>query len=337
MTALKQFARLETVGLWRPEPEAQRREVTVSFGEATLMISDMAGRPLAHWSLPAVQRLNGGEEPALYAPDAEATETLEIDDETMVQAIETVRRAVAAQRPRPGRLRGVLLIGLAVLTLWGAVFWLPGALTRQTLSAVPQARRGEIGTTLLGLIQQQTGEAACRNPLGTEALAALRTRVLGPAAEPVVVLPAGLEAPAVLPGGIIALPRAMIERTQDPAVVAGALLAAAQARAAQDPLATMLRQAGFGTVLTLLTTGDVPPEVLQDWARGLQGAAPQPLPPVEALRAAFEEAEVPSQPWANWRDPSGALAERLAQEGSRGYAPVLSDGNWVSLQGICRG
>ena len=70
MTALERYERLESDGLWRPAPGAQRRDVTVSFGNATLVLTDRAGRPLAHWSMPALERLDGGEGPALYAPDA---------------------------------------------------------------------------------------------------------------------------------------------------------------------------------------------------------------------------------------------------------------------------
>ncbi len=35
-TALKQFTKLESTGLWREAPELQRREVIVNFGEASL-------------------------------------------------------------------------------------------------------------------------------------------------------------------------------------------------------------------------------------------------------------------------------------------------------------
>ena len=83
MTALEKYVRLESTGLWRPAPGAQRIEVTVSFGDATLVFYDAAGRPLSHWSLPAVVRLDTGGGPALYAPDSEASETLEIEDELM--------------------------------------------------------------------------------------------------------------------------------------------------------------------------------------------------------------------------------------------------------------
>ena len=101
MTALKEFARLETEGVWFSEPGAEPRPVTISFGEATLVLSDETGLPVTHWSLPALHRMNPSERPAIYAPDAEASETLEIEDDTMIGALEKVRRAVAAPRRVP--------------------------------------------------------------------------------------------------------------------------------------------------------------------------------------------------------------------------------------------
>ena len=59
--------RLEALGLWRASPKAQRLNVAVSIGDATLTLTDLSDTPLAHWSLPAVQRLNPGGTPALYA------------------------------------------------------------------------------------------------------------------------------------------------------------------------------------------------------------------------------------------------------------------------------
>ena len=54
MIALTEFDRLEASALWRPEGDSQRVEVIVSVGEATLTLSDITGRALTHWSLPAV-------------------------------------------------------------------------------------------------------------------------------------------------------------------------------------------------------------------------------------------------------------------------------------------
>ncbi|MEM6897041.1 MAG: hypothetical protein AAF576_06645 [Pseudomonadota bacterium] len=102
MTALKDYARLETTGLWRAQAEAQRREVGVSFGDATLVISDANGRPLTHWSLAAVTRQNPGAMPALFAPDSAEVETLELEDDDMIRAIEQVQKVIAKRGPSPG-------------------------------------------------------------------------------------------------------------------------------------------------------------------------------------------------------------------------------------------
>lgn len=65
MTALNQYERLEAFGVWRETPKAQLRDVVVSFGDATLILTDPRSNvPLTHWSLPAVTRLNPGAMPA---------------------------------------------------------------------------------------------------------------------------------------------------------------------------------------------------------------------------------------------------------------------------------
>lgn len=334
MTALKQYARLESTGLWRPGPEMQRREVALSFGEATLVISDMAGRPITHWSLAAIRLLNGDNMPALYSPDPEGTETLELSDETMIDAIAKVQQAVERSQPHPGRLRQITLwAGFAACLALG-IFWLPGALTRQTLSVVPPAKRAEFGATLLGHIQRETG-ASCRDPLGTSALGRLKTRVLGrDAPGQILVLPGEMAGPVYLPGGIILLSRDMVETPDDPASVAGHVLAAALSRSEADPLEPMLREAGLATTLRLLTTGMIPTEVFQAHAAQLLTTTPPLADPAE-LKAGFEIARVPPGPWL---DAIGAPAElALLAEADTAQSPeILNDGDWVSLQNICR-
>lgn len=339
MTALSQYARLETTGLWRTGPGDAGREVVVSFGNATLVLSDFAGLPLTHWSLPAVTRLNPGGAPALYAPDTDGSETLAIDDELMVSAIETVRAAVARGQPgaAPRQLRWALAWGLVALLLAAAVFWLPGALRREALTVVPTAKWTEIGATILGHLQRTLGPA-CREPLGAEALSRLHDRTLGEEGQ-AVVLPLGPGAPLALPGGITVLSREMVERAAEPAVVAGQFLAARMAPGAEDPLARLLDEAGLWATLRLLTTGNLDPAVLARHAQALLAAPEAPLD-ADRLGPAFAQAEVPLAPYALDRDPSGqAIADLLAADAyAEGEAPVLlSDSEWVALQGICEG
>ena len=106
MTALKKYQKLESPGLWRDTPQDQRRNVVVSFGAASLILSDpKTDLALSHWSLPALERRNPGALPALYAPGHDASETLELDDADMIAALETVQAALATRKARPGRLR----------------------------------------------------------------------------------------------------------------------------------------------------------------------------------------------------------------------------------------
>ncbi|MEY1556502.1 hypothetical protein AB3Y40_12795 [Yoonia sp. R2331] len=337
MTALKEYERLESGGLWRADATAQRRDVVVSFGNATLVISDGAGRPLTHWSLAAVTRQNPGKRPAVFAPDTDTDEALEVEDTLMVDAIEKVRKTVARARPRKGKLRGLgtvaLLGGLVAL----GVFWLPDAMRQQALGVVPMSKRVEIGVVLLNNLQGLTGPV-CRGAVGTDALARFETRVLGTTrARRVVVMPLGQEIALPLPGGITALDRSLIERLDDPAIAAGFVLAAEEARKAQDPLLPILERAGFTNTVRLLATGDLPTDVLDRYAVDLIGDQAPSLSETTLL-GAFETARIPSTPFGTYRQEKGQpVMELIVNDPVQGtdFKEVLSDGDWVSLQGIC--
>lgn len=337
MTALKEYARLESGGIWRETPEDTPRDVVVSFGDATLVVSDSSGTALTHWSLPAVTRLNPGTRPALFAPDADVPETLEIEDTLMVDAIEKVRKTIAKAQPRPTKLRHLSTILVLAGIVAAAVFWLPGALRDQTLSAVPQSKRTEIGATVLGHIQFLTGPS-CRGPQGRQALSQLHTRLLGRDADgQIIVAPTGFADAVALPGGIIVLDKAIPETTDDPAITAGYILSAHTARTATDPLYPILEAAGLQTTFTLFTTGDLPSDVLKDYAKALVAGDIPPRDPV-ALVASFDSAQVPSTPFGtHLAGTDRPLPMLIAQDplGGKDVAPVMRDGAWVALQGIC--
>ena len=336
MTALKQYDRLESEGIWRPAPDAQRRDVTVFFGDATVVIADGAGRPLAHWSLPAIVRANPGVTPALFQPAEDATETLEIADPLMIDAIETVLRSVARRRPAPGRLRHLVTGGIMAALLAASVFWLPGALREQTLRVVPQSKRAEIGASILGHLQSLTGPA-CRGAQGRQALSQLQARLMGAgAAGQIVVLPLQTDNALALPGDITVLDQSVLRLSDDPAVPAGFVLTADAARQKTDPLAPLLRFAGLRGTLELLTTGEMPSATLRDYAASMLAAPPDP--DTADLVARFRAAEVPTAPYAQAlvtlgrSNPDLALADPMQ---GNPVPVILPDGAWVSLQGIC--
>ena len=340
MTALKKYQRLECPGLWRETPQAQRREVVVGFREATLLLADpRTDVALTQWSLPAVQRLNPGQMPALFAPAPDSSETLEIEEPEMVAALETVRGVVERATPRPGRLRGLVVAGGTALVVLVGLFWLPGALASHTAAALPQATRAEIGAAALADLARLTG-APCAAPLGLTAAAALSQRLFGPEGPRIVILRDGLTAPASLPGGLILLPRAAVEQADGPDRAAGMALVQAVQDESRDPLVPVLRHAGTVATFRLLTSGRLDPAALHGYGEVLLGDQRPGDVPVDAevLLPRFEAAGVPSSAYAYGVDPTGETTLALIEaDPFKGATPdeLIPDGDWISLQAIC--
>lgn len=339
MTALKEFDRLEATGLWRPTPQDQRREVIVSLGDATLTMSNTNGTALAHWSLGAVQRANPGTLPAIYHPDGDAGETLELpeDEGAMIDGIDRLLRAIDRKRPRPGKLRLILGSAVALTIAAGAVFWLPEALENYTVTVVPSVKRQEIGEALLADIARVAG-APCSAPEAARPLDRLTRRVL-PEGGRIAIVPNIALASTHLPGGIVLLDRSVIEDHEDPDVAAGYILSEATLASQNDPLAQVIDHAGLLASLRLLTTGTLPEPALDAYAEHLM-AQPETRPDDITLLAAFARAEIRSTPYAYARDPEGKDTRALIDGDPRAGQPsreVLSDADWLRLQSICGG
>ena len=340
MTALKEYDRLEAAGLWRAAPDAQRRDVIVSLGDATLTISDLRGTALTHWSLAAIRR-DGTGSPVLFHPDGDRGETLELasDETVMIEGIDRLMRSIERRRPRPGYLRllGGLALGAALSA--AAALWLPDALRSYAVRIVPEVKREEIGAALLTRMTRITGQP-CLAGSARAPLQRLAERVLGPEGRNAVfVLRDGVRESAHLPGGIVLLDREVVEGHEDVDVPAGYILAERERAGMRDPLATLLDQAGLMASLRLLTTGALPPETLDAHAEALLLRAPVEVDP-ERLLDAFDEAGLRSAPYARAVDVTAerttALIESDPHAGRNGR-DVLSDADWVRLQGICGG
>lgn len=337
MTALSEYQRLEATAIWRPDPEAQRRDVYVSLGDATLIIHDGKDVALSHWSLPAVIRRNPGGFPPRYAPGDDSPEEIEIADTTMIEAIERVRKSVERSRPRPGRLRTGIVVVAAVAVAAVAVFWIPAALMRQTATIVPDATRAAISSAMMAELRPLTGPA-CATPQGLRALTDLTRRLLPDAGVTLVVVPDAIAAARHLPDGTILLGRDLVEDYDTPDVVAGHILAEAERTARTDPLEAMLKASGIGTALRLLTSGTLPPEAVK--AAALRLAAmddPRPLD-AEVLVPRFAGAGVPLAPYAYALDGTGESTLPLIEADpvpASDARPILDDDAWVALQNIC--
>ncbi|AML50225.1 hypothetical protein [Falsihalocynthiibacter arcticus] len=336
MTALSEYDRLETTGLWRETPEDHKREVIVSFGNATLVLKDKAERALTHWSLPAISRRNPGEYPAIYSPDVEGGETLELDETFAIEAIERVLKVIDRRRPQPGRLRLVLTTSILAAFTGLMVFWLPNAMVEYATSITPQAQRTKIGDDLFQQIRRVSGHP-CTQPQASNALSKMAQH-LGAERNKLVVVRTGVETSVNLPGGYIILNRRLVEDFEDPNSVSGYVLAELERAKNNDPLYELLQDLGVRGTFRFLTSGQISIPALTRHAEKLLA---QPLAPVdpEPLLARFEAANLPSTPYAYSVDISGETtlplieADPIPQEASDA---IITDGEWVALQEICQ-
>jgi hypothetical protein len=337
MTALNQYDRLEASGLWRATPDEQRREVVVSIGDATLVISDLRDHALAHWSLAAIERVNPDETPAIYHPDGDPGETLELaaDAPEMIAAIEKLHRAIERSRPHPGRLRIVSVLVSCLVVAALIAFWLPGAMLRHTVSVVPAVNRVTIGKALLARIERVSGPA-CSDPAGRAALKKLEAEMGGAT---LVVLPAGVRDALSLPGGIILLNRAVIEDFEDPDVAIGYIIVERERAKATNPLEALLKVSGVAASFHLITTGTLTEETLDAYAQYLLTAPKVALSEAQILNG-FASAEVRSTPYAYGVDVSGETVLGLIEADpmtGREVRTILKDSDWIRLQNICGG
>ena len=340
MTALKKYQKLESPGLWRDAPQDQRRNVVVSFGAASLILSDpKTDLALSHWSLPAVERRNPGTLPAVYAPGPEAHETLELDDADMITALETVQAALSTRRPRPGRLRGTLLVTSTIAVLGLVIFWLPGALVAHTAAVVPAAKRAEIGELALRDVIRLTG-TPCAHALGQKAMAEMSERLFGPLNTPILLALRDEAVPALhLPGDVILLPRGLFDAQNGPQAAAGAALVEQARSKSRDPLIPVLEHAGLIATVRLLTTGNVPEGAMNGYGEVVLQAAPLVMP-ADALIAGFAKAGVPTTPYAKTLLATAPGSQALIAGDPYAQTPapaLMEDEAWISLQAICDG
>lgn len=333
MTVLAKYQRLEGEGVWRPSPSEQRKDVIVSIGKATVTIAAANGTALAHWSLPAIRRLNPGNAPAVFGPGGDAPETLELADDEVVSAIEKVLAAIRGKAERPNRLRQLAKFGVAGAVVVGLAVWLPGAISRYTASLVPDVVLANIGNDILTKTERVAG-MPCSSPAGDRALAALGERLFPDQNAKIVVLPSALAETAHLPDNIFLIGHRLVEDFETPEVVAGHLLSEDMRRNAHPPLARLLEAQGIRASLALLSKGRLREDDTKRMAEWVVSGRPDPVSDQKLLDV-MRMRGVSSEPFAYAIDISGERTLPLIEGASHDTQPVLSDTDWIALQRIC--
>ena len=270
MTALGKYLRLEAVGLWREAPDAEPREVIVSLGRTTLLLTDLNERPLGHWTLGGI-RIEGQDESGATIYAMSAGETLAIRDRDMVGAIEAVRRELPdlpapREKRRPRRGFGGVLVVLALVAL---VAIAPPSIRRATARLIPPEQEEEIGQRMLIALIERNGPV-CDDPAGVQALATLAHTVAGSHPPPVRVMQLGATGAAVLPGPILLIDREAVS-SEPEEQISGWMVRADEA----ETLPRLVLDAGIIPDLRYVFTGRFDDAAL---ARAAESAATLPAP-----------------------------------------------------------
>jgi len=262
----------------------------------------MQNRPLAHWSLAAIDVQTHKEDAATLRPAPGSEESLEISDKTMLEALQKVQKAIDRSRPHPGRLRFILAVSSVVLLSFVTLIWGPQAMVSYASNVLPEAKRAQLGRALVERIGQLAGPY-CTSPEGIRSAALLVERLAPKAALELRVLPGQRTAPIVLPGGKVILFDNMVGQSDDPAVTAAYVAAAIATLNDADPLGLYLEDAGPFVSISLITSNELSNRQLDQLAK-------------IAL--------------SDQRRPASAT-----QPPAPTTLPALPDGAWLGLQAIC--
>lgn len=330
MTALDKYVRLEALGQWRESPGARPREVVVSFGDATLVLTDMDDRPLGHWALAGVQALSSEGGATVYAMNPDGEETLTIGDAEMIEAIAAVSRPLRLSPARAApRRRSWWPAVLGLLLAAAAVAFLPELIRAQAARMVPAESLEEWGDSILLQLMAQHGPL-CADAEGRRALALVGGRVWRETRPRLRAMDLGHAPVALLPGPTVVIGRGALAQAEDPAEIAGWLaLALAQEEMRPGPERVM-QAAGPAASLRYILTGRLSEAALDRVAAAALGP-----PTPEETEAAYERlrgAGLPTAPFADGLLRAGFPAPPAATEG----AAPLSARDWAALKRLCR-
>jgi elongation factor P hydroxylase len=225
------------------------REVIISFGNATLLLSDQHEEPLSHWAMAATLRIAWDGEIAIYSPDADGRETLEIDDVDMVEAIAQVSRAENVKnRRKPWRIWMTMLVVLAILG--AGMYWAPQLVRDQALRMTNAASARQIGLEMLGALQIEI----CKEPRADAVRMKLQQRLF-PTSDAHLVIAKNAPAGTVFPGRLLLIGKDTLLRfsTSDQFI-----LWAAQLQAEEAPDTDLFQNGTLADVAHYVTRGNIP-------------------------------------------------------------------------------
>jgi hypothetical protein len=326
MTALEKYVRLEAEALWSESSGAEPRSVIVSFGNATLVITDISDAPITHWSL-ATTRIVGREgDTVIYAPDDSGQETLHVSDPFLVEAIREVT-ASAVKPPPPGKVRKRLpvWIPLVIALLAISLLWLPAKIRTWVAGNVSSEQAELISTEIL----ERMDLPKCQEPRASQALTNLEALVLMPADPAVIIADLPVAGIAILPDARTILDVSILGDAPSADAFAGWLALAANLPERADALDNLIEKADTGRALSFAFTGNLSEDELEQMAEETTTSTVVPNPKgFQAAIGRLKAAGIAVEPFRS--------SLNLPAEDEMGpFRPALDDQDWQALQRIC--
>ncbi len=335
MEKLTDFQILECAGRWHKSATDPGMDVIVKIDNYLLTLVGKDDRTIVTWTCDAIWRINPDCEPgqpALYSPDNEGIETVEISDTTMISVVDDIISRFVAPDIEPGlSLRGFMtfvVFGTVAATL---LFVFADSIASQMAGLVSAREQRNVGERILVHFLEANG-GECASELGIGPLDRLEDRLF-PSRE--FDLRIVLNEPVVslaLPGSIMVLGGSLLEVADRPEVVAGYALSEAVSARRTDPFEAFMKSAGFWAAIYLALGKGVDEDVVRDFAAGVPISGSARIDETELL-AEFERAGFTSAPFARVSGRTGALLDDDPYPNI--YEPLLSDSEWLRLRDIC--
>ncbi|MDG2355581.1 MAG: hypothetical protein P8L82_06145 [Paracoccaceae bacterium] len=204
MTAIKKYRILESKGLWIDKKETSPKEVIVSFGKSSIIISDDDAIPLDHWNFNSIMVTHKNLTRTTFGLGLDREEELIIHDEEMIEAI-TMICEQGKKLKEPVLKFNHLVKSLALLLTILFIFSVPTILRLITLDIIKPRYETIFVRSLLE--KENLVENICTKQNETEELEneivrefALKTRI------DISITKSSLLSPLILPGGLIVIP-----------------------------------------------------------------------------------------------------------------------------------
>jgi len=203
MTAIKKYRRLEAKGLWIDAKQTNPKEVIVSIGKASIIISDKNEVPLDHWNFNSIVILKSGDAQIIVSPGLERTEKLIIKDDEMVNAITIICDYGKVPNSIIKSTHSIKIILLCIITM--LFFYFPSIVRNMMLDIIKPANETILIKNLLEK-QNLLGKSCKKQKETIKFEEKIKNNFQLKTGIDISITNLSLPSPLILPGGKIVIP-----------------------------------------------------------------------------------------------------------------------------------